>query len=94
MGARARVPLLDALKLVTSGPGQVLGSSTSLLAQPGCLALGASADVCLVDPDEYWMVNRANLVGHSEQTPFLGRELPGRVCATVLRGQVVWERIQ
>ncbi len=90
----ARVPLLDALKLVTSGPGQVLGSSTSLLAQPGCLALGASADVCLVDPDEYWMVNRANLVGHSEQTPFVDRELPGRVCATVLRGQVVWERIQ
>lgn len=88
----ARVPLLEALKLVTHAPGQVLGQSARWTVFPGSLAVGAPADVCLVDPEEYWLVCRENIVSASQCTPFLGRELPGRVVATVLRGDFVWER--
>jgi dihydroorotase-like cyclic amidohydrolase len=45
-----------------------------------------------VDPEQYWLVCRENIVSVSQCTPFLGRELPGRVVATVLRGDFVWER--
>ena len=88
----ARVPLRDALKLVTHAPGQVLGQSAGWSAFPGSLTVGAPADVCVVDPEQYWLVCRKNIVSVSQCTPFLGRELPGRVVATVLRGDLVWER--
>ena len=88
----ARVPLRDALKLVTHAPGQVLGQSAGWSAFPGSLTVGAPADVCVVDPEQYWLVCRENIVSVSQCTPFLGRELPGRVVATVLRGDLVWER--
>lgn len=88
----ARVPLRDALKLVTHAPGQVLGQSARWTVSPGSLTVGAPADVCVVDPEEYWLVCRENIHSVSQCTPFLGRELPGRVVATVLRGDLVWER--
>jgi len=85
-----RVPLSEAFKRVTSGPGQVLANSRSI-PQPGTLSIGAMADVCIVDPEAYWLVSRENIVSQSQCTPFLGRELPGRVRATFLNGQMVWE---
>jgi dihydroorotase len=87
----ARVPLSEAFKLVTCGPGRVLADSGSI-PQPGSLSLGAVADLCIVDPEEYWLVTRENLISQSRGTPFLGRELPGRVQATVLGGELVWNR--
>jgi dihydroorotase len=87
----ARVPLSEAFKRVTSGPGQVLANSGSI-PQPGTLSVGALADVCIVDPEAYWLVSRENIVSQSQCTPFLGRELPGRVRATLLNGQMVWEQ--
>jgi dihydroorotase len=87
----ARVPLNEAFKRVTCGPGQVLANSGSI-PQPGTLSVGAVADVCIVDPEAYWLVSRENIVSQSQCTPFLGRELPGRVRATLLKGQMVWER--
>lgn len=88
----ARVPLSEAFKLVTCGPGQVLAHSGSI-PQPGSLSVGAIADVCIVDPDAYWLVSCENIVSQSQGTPFLGRELPGRVRATLLHGDVVWEQV-
>lgn len=87
----ARVPLSEAFRRVTCGPGQVLARSGSN-PQPGTLSVGASADVCIVDPEAYWFVSRENIVSQSQCTPFLGRELPGRVRTTLLDGQVVWEQ--
>jgi dihydroorotase len=88
----ARVPLRDALKLVTHAPGQVLGQSARWPVSPGSLTVGVPADVCVVDPEKYWLVCRENIHSVSQCTPFLGRELPGRVVATVIRGDLVWER--
>jgi len=82
----ARIDWVDAFSRVTCGPAKILG------AQAGSLSVGESADLCLVDPEAYWLVGRDTLVGESVHTPFLGRELPGRVQTTVLRGEIVWER--
>ncbi|MCW3155889.1 dihydroorotase [Achromobacter spanius] len=94
-----RVPLADALARVTSGPGAVLsgigsgsGSSTSNpAAQAGQLGVGAPADVCVVDLDAEWLVTPTALQSRSPHTPFAGMMLPGRVRATVVGGQLVWE---
>ena len=89
--ADAKVPLSQALARVTSGPGRVLAGACSQAAQAGQLSVGAPADLCVVDPNAFWQVTREALLSQSQHTPFLGIELPGRVCLTVVRGQIAWE---
>ncbi|HUR13718.1 MAG TPA: dihydroorotase [Mycobacteriales bacterium] len=50
------------------------------------LAVGEPANVVLVDPAARWTVDPAQSASRSRNTPFAGRELPGRVRATFLRG--------
>lgn len=86
-----RVPLIDALARVTSGPAAVLGRITPAAAQAGQLVVGAPADLCLADLDTEWLVMPAALQSRSAHTPFAGMMLPGRVRATVVGGRLAWE---
>ena len=47
---------------------------------------GEPANITLVDPAARWTVRPERLATGSTNTPFAGRELPGRVVATFLRG--------
>ncbi len=51
------------------------------------VAVGEPANLVLVDPAARWTVQPAALASKSHNTPFAGRELPGRVVATFLRGR-------
>jgi dihydroorotase len=51
------------------------------------LAVGEPANLTLVDPQARWTVEPAAMQTASRNTPFIGRELPGRVQATFLRGR-------
>jgi dihydroorotase len=50
-------------------------------------AVGAPANVVLVDPAARWTVDPGALASRSRNTPYAGRELPARVVATFLRGR-------
>ena len=51
------------------------------------IAVGEPANLCLIDPAARWTVDPAQSASRSRNTPFAGRELPGRVVATFLRGR-------
>ena len=87
-----RVPLVVALARATEGPAKVLTRSMPAIPSCGRLVVGASADLCLVNIDDHWLVDRQTLLSQSQHTPFIGTELPGRVNMTVVRGRIVWER--
>ena len=57
----------------------------------GHLSLGSPADVCIFDPHRHWKVERAALKSQGKNTPYLGYEVQGRVCYTIVEGQVVYE---
>jgi len=80
-----KVALPAALARITSEPARVL-SLTS-----GHLGVGAEADVCVFDPDAYWLVEPGSLRSQGKNTPFLGLELPGKVRYTLVGGQIVYE---
>jgi len=82
----AGVPLPVALAKVTCAAAPILGVDA------GRLAPGAPADLCLFDPVEHWVVERERLYSQGKHTPYLGRELLGRVRATVVGGRVVFSR--
>jgi dihydroorotase len=51
------------------------------------LAPGEPANLLLLDPAARAVVDPAALASRSRNTPYAGRELPGRVIATFLRGE-------
>lgn len=57
----------------------------------GTLAVGAPADVTVLDLDAEWQVDPAAFVSLSRNTPFAGWTLKGRAVATIVGGRVVHE---
>ena len=83
---RAGVPLASALSRLTAQPAAIAGCPG------GQLAAGAAADLCLFDPRATWIVSAQTLRSQGHHTPFAGRELQGRVRATLVGGRIAFER--
>jgi dihydroorotase len=80
------------LGTITSGPAAVLGASLEKRqGRVGCLVVGGVADVCIFDPQAAWVVEPSALRSQGKHTPFSGYELPGRVCTTLVGGQVAFQ---
>jgi dihydroorotase len=76
-----------AVELLSANPAKLLG----LAGKKGTLAAGADADLCLVAPDEAWMVDAEKFQSKSRNTPFNGLTLKGRVKRTMVAGNWVYE---
>ena len=85
--AEAREPVDRALERITSAAAAVAG-----VAFPG-LAIGAPADLTLIDRERPWIVNEQTLVSQGHNTPYLGRELEGRAMLTLVAGRVVHDAL-
>ena len=81
-----------ALAALSWRPARIAGLDRAGHGRP--VAPGEPANLCVVDPDEHWVVEPARLASRSRNTPFAGRTLRGRVRHTVLRGEpVVIDRV-
>jgi dihydroorotase len=81
------VPGVLPLALVVEKLGA--GAAVLGLARPR-IAVGEPARLCLVDLGATWQVGEAGYESRSENCCFAGRELSGRVLATVAAGAVVY----
>ena len=57
----------------------------------GTLAIGAEADITLIDTKKNWQLDPNRLHSKSRNTPFSGWMLKGRVAKTIVGGQIVYE---
>ena len=57
----------------------------------GTLSEGATADMCLFDPDEAWTVNADKFFSKSRNCPWHGQSLKGKVKATYVAGCAVFD---
>ena len=66
----------------------------SILGVPhGTLRVGSSADVTILDPDYTYEVEATALRSRSKNSPFLGWRLRGAAVATLVSGEVIFERL-
>ena len=78
--------LPELLLRMSTAPARVFGLGG------GTLAVGAPADVVLLDPAARWTVDPSLFVSKSRNTPFAGRELTGRAELTIVGGRIVHRR--
>ena len=76
--------LADRLSVRPARIGRVAGHGRPI-------RVGEPANLTLLDPAADWLVEPARLASLSQNTPFAGRRLPGRVLATFLRGRATVE---
>ena len=74
----------DALAALTANPADILGL------EAGRVRIGATADLCLFDPDRSWRLGSAPMETRGANSPFLETELKGRVEATMVAGRFVY----
>lgn len=77
--------LEQAVEKLTSAPAAAFGL------KKGTLAVGADADVTIVDQQAQWVVDPGKFRSKSRNTPFVGWKVKGRVLTTIVGGRVVFE---
>ncbi|MFV2007421.1 MAG: allantoinase AllB [Longimicrobiales bacterium] len=88
-GVRAgRIDLERLTEVTASAPARFFGIGE----RKGRIAVGLDADLVALDESETWTVRAEELHNKNRYTPLEGHELTGRVRATYVRGERVYER--
>ncbi|RKQ71923.1 dihydroorotase [Litorimonas taeanensis] len=82
--ADGHLDLMAFLSTVTCNPADLLGLDC------GRLAIGAPANLALIDPHKPWICESDKLRSRSKNTPFDGRRLTGRAVKTFYKGKEVF----
>ncbi len=80
-----KIQLTRLIELFTAGPDRVLGLNR------GRLAVGAPADVTILNLEHNWTFDVNKSLSKSRNSPFHGREFRGGPAATIVNGRVVWK---
>ena len=73
------------IELMSTRPAEIIN-------QPlGTLKAGVSADLTLFDPEAEWVYDLGKTKSMSRNSPFHGTALKGRVAATIVGGNVVYQ---
>ena len=84
-----RLSLARAIAALTVGPGAILGGRSRR--STFGLAEGATADLVVFDRSDRWVVGAEPLVSKGARSPFVDRELSGRVLLAVAGGRLAYE---
>lgn len=80
-----KMEIADLIHRMSLGPAHVVGLNK------GRLAVGADADLTLVDLKSEWEVREQDFLSKSRNSPFIGWKLPGRVVHTLVGGRALYQ---
>ena len=81
---RGEIGLLDVLAKLTAHPAGILAMDE------GRLAVGAPADLVIIDLDRPWRIEPDNLISKSKNSPFDGHPVQGTVAMTIVGRRTVF----
>ncbi len=73
-----------AIEKLTSAPARAFSL------KKGTLAVGSDADVVLLDPSHSWVIDPTQFHSKSQNTPFTGWNVKGKVIKTIVAGTIVY----
>jgi dihydroorotase len=77
---------IEAFEKVTSNPARILKLDR------GSLAIGAKADITVINPDAEILIDDNFMLSHCKNSPFIGMKLYGSVEYTICGGRVVYSK--
>ena len=80
------IEIATLIRAMSTRPAELLGLPG------GTLRVGSPADVIVIDPDEPWVLNPADLKSQCKNTPFDEARFTGRVRQTIVGGRSVYPR--
>ncbi|MEM7026681.1 MAG: dihydroorotase [Pseudomonadota bacterium] len=80
-----KLSLMNAIAALTSNPAEILGLDA------GNLTVGNPADLCIVNMDTDWQVNREQLNSMGKNTPFHGWYMQAAVTTTMMNGKITYQ---
>jgi len=81
------IKLKTLIAAITSNPAKILKINK------GNLDKGSEADLCILDINKPWVVEKNKLKSKSKNTPIENRKLQGVVLKTFVKGELSYERI-
>ena len=84
------IDLAKAIQMLTMNPARLFSLHRQGV---GTLREGAPADICIVDVDRQWSVDRSAVQSKSQNTPFHGRAMQGRAVMTLVQGKIVHDML-
>ena len=92
---RGDLTAMEAVRLLTIGPAQVLGldqwaAKGKSVTGVGRLKKGGIADIAIIDPNKKYVIDKEHSMSKSRNTPFHGWEVTGKVRETILGGEVLY----
>jgi len=75
----------ELMERLTAAPARALGIDA------GSLAVGARADITVIDPGARWTIDPERFASRARNCPFAGRQVKGRAVRTLVGGRVVYE---
>ena len=82
-----QLTLATLVSKLTCEPSRIIGDKYGEL---GTLAIGAPADVTIIDPNLEWVVDARAFASKGQNTPLAGSTLKGKVMATIFEGKLVY----
>lgn len=73
---------MSLVKLLTVNPRRIMGIEQDLF------SVGTNAEIVIYDPNEHWKFSKNNIFSKSHNSPFVGKELKGKVVATIVKGHI------
>ena len=70
---------------ISMNPAKILGIDK------GHLSKGVIADITIVDPNESYIFSIEDIASKSKNSPFIGREVSGRIKYTIVNGQIIYQ---
>ncbi len=77
--------LQQAVAALTSAPADIANINA------GNLSIGSQADICIVDPETSWLVEKESLLSSGKNIPFTSWEMTGKVTHTVIDGKIIYQ---
>jgi dihydroorotase len=82
MATQGKLALPDAIVKITSAPRAILGLAKVEI------AVGALANLTLFSPSEKWTLRKNDIVSKAKNTPFIDKELTGKVYGVINKNQI------
>ena len=79
------ISYLDLVKLTSYRPAELLKIDR------GTIEVGKIADIVIFDPNEKYVYTEDMIVSKSKNSPFIGKELKGKVKYTIVSGRIVYK---